>query len=223
MEHLSTKERLRNMNFKEKINYIFYYYKFHITIIIVLLLTITFFSINIINSKKVVLNITLLGKYVDADKQDQLKKKADDTLIKTDKKKEDISFDFLQTSDDPKDDTNSIAYQKLSALISSRDADILILDKKDFNINVKKGLFMKLSAIPDFFNLHVPDSSLVKWKMKNSDKAYEPYGINVENLPVLKFINFDTKNKVLCIVSNSTHVSKAVDFLKWAYLSKTIY
>lgn len=223
MEHLSTKERLRNMNFKEKTNYILYYYKFRMTIIIVLVVAIAFFSLNIINSKETVLNITLIGKYIDADKEDQLKNKADNALIKTDKKKKDISFVFLQTSDDPQDDTNSIAYQKLTALVSSRDVDILILDKKDFDNNVKKGLFMKLSTIPGFFSLHVPDSSLVKWKIKNSNKASEPYGINVEKLPVLKFINFDAKNKVMCIVSNSTHVNKAVDFLKWVYLSKTIY
>ncbi|WP_026881745.1 hypothetical protein [Clostridium akagii] len=223
MEHLSTKERLRSMNLKEKINYILYYYKFHITVIIVLLVSISFFLVNIINSKEAVLNITLIGKYVDADKQEQLKNKADDTLIKTYKKKKDITFEFLQTNDDPQDDTNSITWQKLTASIDTRQVDIVILDKKDFDTYVKQGLFMKLSTIPDFSSLHLTDSSLVNGKIKALDKTDEPYGINVENLPVLKFINFDSKNKVMCIISNSAHVSKVIDFLKWIYVSKPIY
>lgn len=222
MEHLSMKEKLRIMSFKEKINYIFYYYKFHITVIMVLIGIIVLFSMNIINKKDSVLNITLMGKYVDSSKQDQIKNKANALLIKDDKGKKDISFEFLQTNDDPQDDTNLIAWQKLTALIESREVDILILDRKDFYTYVKKGLFIKLSTIPHFTSLKLEDSSLVKGKTNSLDKIDEYYGINVNNLPVLKFINFDSKNKVMCIISNSTHVDKAIDFLKCIYLFKTI-
>jgi len=222
MEHMSTKEKMKGMTFKEKTSYILYYYKLHITIIIVLIAFIASYSMSIISRKDSVLNITLVGNSIDSNKQVQLETKAEDALIKTDKRKKEISFDFIQTSADPRDEISLVATQKLVASIASKDVDILILDTKDFDAYVKQGTIMKLTSIPNFSNVHVPNSSLVIGKVNNLDKADEAYGINAESLPLLKYLNFDSTNKVICIPSNSKHVDKSIEFLKWIYQLKTI-
>jgi len=210
------KEKMKGMTFQEKTIYILSYYKFHIAVIIVLIAIIVSIPMSIINRKVSVLNITLVGNSIDSNKQAQLETKAEDALINTDKKNKEISFDLIQTVDE------SSAMQKLEVSIAAQDIDLLIIDKKDFDASVKQGMFLKLSSIPNFSNIHVPDSSLVKGKVNNLDKTDEAYGIKADNLPMLKYLNFDSTDKVMCIVSNSKHVDTAIAFLKWLYQSKTL-
>lgn len=218
MENLSLQEKMKGMNFKQKIEYILYYYKFHITIIIVIITILASISINFINRKDSILNIILIGTHVDLNKQEEIRNEAENAIIKSDRKKKEIGFEFLQTTNDPQAEMNSIASQKLTALIAAGDVDILILDKNDFDTYVRKGMFMKLTSIPHFSDIHVSESALVKGKIDKLDKEDKIYGINVEKIQQLKKISYDSKNKVLCIVSNSKHGDSAIEFLKWVYL-----
>lgn len=215
MENLSIKEKLKTMSFKKKINYIWYYYKFHITVIIILVLLITSFSIKTFNHKETVLNVTLMGKYINSNKEAQIKNQAVKFFIKNNYKKQDISFEFLQTSDYPQDEINLISNEKLTALIEDKDVDVLLLDKKFFTTYVNERLLMNLSNIPDFSKLNLPISLQVKAKAQNLDTTYQVYGIDAENLKFLDFMELDSKNKVLCIISNTKHVSKITEFIKW--------
>lgn len=215
MEHMSTKQKLKDMNKKQKIEFIWDYYRFHIIGTIILIAIVTSFTMDIMNRKETVLNVTILGEYLDTDRKDVLEKKAASELIKEEQDKKQILFDFLIKQKDMRDEYSMASVQKLQAAIAAKDIDILILDKVDFEIYASQGTFMKLSDLPDFTQLGVSEKDLVKYQAKDIDSKQEIYAINAESLPVLKELNYNTKDKVLCIVVNSQRLNVATEFLKW--------
>lgn len=222
MEHLSTREKMQGMSSKQKANYIWYYYKFHFIGAIVLICMIISFIVSAANSKTSALGVTLMGSYADTNKLDELKNRAEDALIKDNKKKQEIRIEYLQKTDTGMDEMTSVSLQKLMATISAKEIDILILDKKDFENYAKQGTFKKLSSVPQLSTIDFTGYEFVKAKATDTDTTEEAYGISLDNLPALKDVSFDTKNKVLCIVTNGQHVDKAVEFIKWIFTIKSL-
>lgn len=215
MEHMSTKQKLKDMNTKQKFEFIWDYYRFHIIGTIIIIAIVTSFTIDIIKSKETILNITALGEYMDMDRKDILENKVNAELIKDEQNKKQILFDFLVKQKDMRDEYSMASVQKLQASIAAKDVDVLILDKSDFEIYASQGTFMKLSQLSNFQQLNIPEKDLVKYQAKDIDSKEEIYGINAESLPVLKELKYNSKDKILCIVVNTQRLDKVSEFLNW--------
>jgi hypothetical protein len=217
VEHKSTREKMAGMSRKEKVHYIWYYYKIHIIGSILLIMAVTSFIVDAVNTKDVLLNVTLMGKYVDSEKLESLEKKTTEELVKDPKNKTEIRYDYLSKSDDPRDQFTPVSLQKLTASVAAADIDILILDKNDFEIYAKQGMFLPLTSIPEFASIDLKDYETIKYSNKENDIKEDIYAINIAGLPILKDISFDTKDKVLGVISNSKHLNKTVEFLNWFF------
>ena len=223
MEHKTTKENLEGMSLKNKISHIWYYYRFHIIGSVVVIAMIASFISTSINAKIPVLNITLLGRYSDSTKVEILQNKATLKLVNDPKNKKEIRFDFLMKSNDPADQQFTMAaIQKLMASVAATDIDILILDKEDFEIYAAQGMFSPLSVIPRFSDLPLSGYEIIKFKSEEKKIPEDSYGIAVDTLPLLKQISYDTKDKVLCVVSNSKKLSILPDFLGWFFTESSL-
>lgn len=199
MEHLSTKEKIKDMNRQEKAKYIWCYYKIHIISSIVIIILIASFISQVKSTKTPMLNVIILGTHADLNKVQVLEDKATKELIKDNKNKYKISINFMTRNDDPKDQYNFANIQKLTAMIASRDVDILIVDKKDFENYCKQDAAIK-----------VPDDLSKKF---NSTA----YGIDAKDIQALKNLGYDTNDKVLFFVSNSQRLDKAYEFTDWLF------
>jgi hypothetical protein len=215
MENMSTKQKLKDMNTKQKFEFIWDYYRFHIIGTIIIIAIVTSFTIDIIKSKETILNITALGEYMDMDRKEILENKVNAELIKDEQNKKQILFDFLVKQKDMRDEYSMASVQKLQASIAAKDVDVLILDKSDFEIYASQGTFMKLSQLSNFAQLNIPEKDLVKYQAKDIDSKEEIYGINAESLPVLEELKYNSKDKILCIVVNTQRLDKVSEFLNW--------
>lgn len=213
MEQLHVKEKVKNMTTKQKIGYYVYYYKFHALIVVVIAAIVISSIVSAYQSKKPVLNVTLMGSYVNYDKKDQVSDKVNKALVTaSERKKKEILINFLSKSDKQDEQMDAIMVQKIAAEVDSKSLDILVLDNEHFNSYAKQGMFKKLTSISKFKNLDIKDSDLVKYQDAKTNKE-EVYGINADSIPGIKATGFDTNGKVLCIISNSKNVSTALRFI----------
>jgi hypothetical protein len=222
VEHKSTREKMAGMSRKEKVHYIWYYYKMHIIGSLLLIVAVTSFIVDTLNNKEVLLNVTLMGKYVNSEKLETLQTKTTEDLVKDPKNKTEIRYDYLSKSDDPRDQFTPISIQKLTASVAAADIDILILDKNDFEIYAKQGMFLPLTSIPEFASIDLKGYETIKYSNKENDIKEDIYAINIAALPILKDVSFDTKDKVLGIISNSKHLDKTAEFLNWFFSQSSL-
>lgn len=215
---MSIKEKMKGMSRKEKTQYIWEYYKFHIIVIIILTAFVGSYAYYASGNTPAELNITILGSYIEQDRIDSLQNKATAELIKDPKSKKEIIFDFLGGNGQQLDLNTQM---KLSTSVAAKEIDILILNKKHFELFAEQDSFMKLSSIPGFSQLNIQESKLIKYQPKNSDGETVDkegiYGINVEDTAILKDLGYDTKDAVLCVLSNTKRLDKVETFLKWFF------
>jgi hypothetical protein len=218
MVHTSTKEKIKGMTGKEKAQYIWEYYKLHMMITIIVIGFIGSYAYYAAGNKSAEFNITIIGGYIEQGKIEALQNKITAELITDKKNKREIIVDFLGGNGQQLDLNTQM---KLSTSVAAKEIDILILDKKHFEFFANQGAFMKLSGIPVITQLNIPDSNLIKYQPKNSngktDGKEDIYGINVEDMPILKDLGYDTKDNVLCVLSNTKRLNKVENFLKWFF------
>jgi hypothetical protein len=222
MEHKSTREKMAGMTRREKIDYIWHYYKIHIIGSILLIAFIASFVVDVMRSKEVVLNVTLLGHYVDLNKKEELQNRINDELVNDPNNKQEIRIDFIIKNDEVMDQMAIASMQKLQASIAAADVDIIVVDRKDFELFAEKGMFKSLTDIPEFSSLGLKDEALVKYKIPELDNQEQIYGINADVLDIFRDINYDLNNKILCVVSNTKRQNKAIEFLRWALSQKAV-
>lgn len=202
---------IKNMPFKKKVEYIWDYYRFHILALLVAI----FVGVLIIHGQmtayKNIFNLTLIGNGVSYENQQNLENGL--TKILGDEKKREKAFVDLMPVEIGEDGLKHLKYQykeKFFAEIASKDVDIVILEKVDFDAFAKEGDFYKLTDINGLNLKGINTLSVSGDKLKSG-----PYGIKIDDNRKLKEIGFDTENKVLCILINSKNINKCAKVIEW--------
>ncbi|WP_443663299.1 hypothetical protein [Clostridium sp.] len=102
--------------------------------------------------------------------------------------------------------------QKFIAQVSVGELDVLVLDKGKFESLVKQDIFLKLD---NRNQLDLASIKNEKIEAKGRDNNMAVYAINVENNKIFKDMGYDTKNKVIAIVSTSKQKENSTLVLKW--------
>lgn len=223
MEHKSTREKMADMTTREKFSYIKEYYKFHIIGTLVLIAIVTSFVVEAKNKKEPVLNVTMMGSYIDNQKLQDFQDKATAALIKDNpENKKIVAMDFLISSANPADQYAYASSQKLMAALAAGDIDILVMDKESFEVNSKEEIFLRMDNLPQYSTLDLKDFEPLKFSDKEKGIEEGVYGISIKNSQLFKNLDYDTSDKVLGIVSNSKNVDKSFEFLRWFISQKGI-
>ncbi|MDI6618832.1 MAG: hypothetical protein QME45_09195 [Clostridiales bacterium] len=207
-----TKSKFESMTKKEKAAYIWDYYKWHIIIGIIVIALVANLITSITTRKDTILDVTLLGKYIDSNKQDAFKKTLDKKFV-TNIKKQETQVEFLFYDKNSKDQMAIASIQKFQALAASASLDVVVLDKDDFNLYAGQGLFMELDKIPELSNL----SSKFVSPSGDQNTSKAPLGITADDVKVLKDLGYDTQNKIITIASNTKHKQNAINFIKYIF------
>jgi hypothetical protein len=212
MEHLTTREKIQNMNRKEKLEYFKEYYKSHALVALIAIVVVSYIIVGLINRKDMVLNVTFYGRAINIEKHTELSRVVNEDLVA--EKKQQIRLDFIMTDTSAQLEVVTANFEKLIAMVAARDLDILILSKDDFNYYAEDGFFYNLSSIPGFSKLNLKEYEMVYDKLAD-DATAQPYGISINGSPILDDLEFASNDPVLAILANSQRLDKSLEFIQW--------
>ena len=206
---LSLREGLKNKSFKEKLDYIWSYYKIHILAILILLFFVVSYVSAQINRQDPYCNITYVGDYINVEELVPVKDKLNNILLNNNKHSV-INFDSIILDD--KSSTGVTMRQKLQVNIAAKQIDIAIVNKEFFEQNFSYNMFLNLESLNEFSTLPLSNHKLIEKTDSNGNNG--TYGIYVNDLNILKDINFTTDDNILVIISNTEHKDAVVNILK---------
>ena len=178
---------------KEKWENFWYYYKVHTIVGIFVVIIIIYSIASAMARKDSILNVTILGGYLEEEKRVELQDQATKVFAENPEKQE-VTISFNLFDNELKDPASMAIQQKIVAMSQVGELDVLILDKEQFKRFSEFGLFIKLDDVKGLKNQNM---KFVKSKVKDSDTQEYSYGIDIENSKILKSLGYDTKDKIL--------------------------
>ena len=210
MEHVSVKERLHNMSFKEKCDYIWEYYKIHILSTLILIAIIISTVHSIATKVDVYCTITYIGDYISDETLSQFKSDINEIVLKGDKTKTIEFNNFLGDEESLK--SNPQIMQKLSVMIPAKEMDIAIINKDFFDSNFSSDIFLDLTTLDGFSSLNLSNYEIIKNTNDTNDSGI--YGIKIKNIDPLNILNSKDNDNILVVISNSERKNEALTLLK---------
>lgn len=209
---MNGREYMKDMNTKQKIDYVWYYYKIHIIVAIVIIIFCGMFISDKINSKNYVFDFTVIGSSINSDIQNSTQKEATSLLLGKTDGKDQVLFDFILQSKNANGEVElgSSMQQKFVVKMAVGEIDVIALDKKLFSELASQGALVKLS---DLNGLELNDA--VEVSAKNKAGEENVYGIEISNSKKLKSMGYDLDNKILCVVEKTKNIDMSVKFVNW--------
>lgn len=209
---MNAREYMKDMNTKQKIDYIWYYYKVHIIVTLIAIFLIGTFVSDKINSKNYVLSFTVIGSSFNVDQQDEMQKEVTKLLLGKTDGKDQAYIDFMPLY---KNSSGELTLQpelqqKFIVKMAAGEIDVAALDKNMFASLAANGGLVKLG---DLKGLELNNNTTVK--ATNETGSEGVYGIDISSNAKLKEMNYDTENKVLCVTYKSENKDMAVKFINW--------
>lgn len=201
-------KNIQHLSLKDKIDYIWTYYKIHIlgTLFGLFMIFSLINSIFINPPPKEFVAISFLGNYVEDEKLENLQQIVNKKFLNDeDKKFSTVCYSFYKS-----DDVNvDMAIQtKFMALSSSKDLDILIGSKSEFDSLLESDYLADLGTL--FPNLSTTPS--IKTYL---DKQKNIVGFYIEKSEALDKINFDYKDQIISITSNTQRLESSKEVLEF--------
>lgn len=207
--------KVDKVQLKEKAENFWYYYKVHTIVVVVLIVIVTIGILSAVSRKDSALNVTILGHLVNDEKRQNLQNEVTSKLIKN--SKQEISLNFMAFDKDSKDEASIAVVQKIVAMVSMKDLDILIADREVFDSYAKQGMFLRLDTVNGLSMLKNNGIKFINSRAEGKDTEDVPYGIDVADNKILLGMDYDSDNKVLGIVANTKRMDLTLQFLKWMF------
>lgn len=185
-----------------------YYYKIHVIVGIFIFGAILYIFLIDGPQENSALDVVLIGNAGKVEQQ-KLQQAATDQMLGKNTHTI-INMAFWPAKGGLTNPPNAGRQQKLVAMISAKDIDVLVMDKKAFLFYAKQRTFLNLDSLKQ----KLPkDAQFLKTRgMKNRNHVY---GIKIGQNRQLKRAGYDTKNKILGIVANTEHEKRSIQFVKW--------
>jgi hypothetical protein len=202
--------KLKEMNFREKREYIWEYYKIPIVLIVVLLLTAgSLINTWFINPPKAeYLYIAWLGGYETDEHLTDLSKKLSETIV-NDPEKETVVTSAFMYGDDPQ--FNMATGERLVAQVAAGQIDVMILTEDYVRDLVSAEFLAPLDEL--FGEIKTVDGSLsdslsgevvyVDYERDDGTEANAAFGIQIGGCPLFKRLNFYEQELYFCQVINT--------------------
>ncbi len=217
-EEKSEKQKLKEMNFKEKVAYLRDYYLVKTLIILAALGIASYFIYTMVTPKPVTLLDTAIVNYSLSDDTVNKMKEDMSTLLIKNPKKEDIMIDssfYLGNGNDNSEYTMGSA-QKLQTYMYAGEIDVIIAPESLFQSYATSGVFSKLTDV-------LPTDLLTSFSdsLFNSTTEDNPvsgaYGVYLDNTSLFKDISNPSDRPVLGVLVNSKHPDNGVEYIKYLF------
>lgn len=204
---------MENMTTREKVEHIWYYYKIHIIAGIIGLVLLSNLVYSIATNKTCVLNVTLLGQYINTEKVEMMETEMISKFIDNPKKNT-AELLFINYSRDAQDQMAMAGIQKFQAMAAAKSIDIVVLDKDTFDVMVQSGAFYNLDEVKDIDLTGSPELKPVKLQIEGASTP-GTYGVEADGIKAFKDLDYDTQDKIMCILANTTHLDNAAKCFNW--------
>lgn len=210
------KEKLKNMSFRDKLWYIGEYYKFHIFGLLIVIGIISMIGFSIYQGTY---DTALYCMYINNHSEQEL-----NTDILTIDFHDYMGFNEKQVINTESvfisygDDATEFSYAsmaKISALVASKELDIMISDEANFNHYASLGGFSDLEAELPADVLELVADRLVYAADESGIKR--AYGISLDDTQFAADSNLAMKPALFGIVSNSMHRENNIQLLRYIF------
>jgi hypothetical protein len=217
-EEKTEKQKLKEMNFKEKVAYLRDYYLLKTIVCLAVLGIAVYFIYTVVTPRPVTLLDTTIINYTLSD--DTINKMTEDmnTVLVKNPKKENIVIDasfYLGNGNDNSEYTMG-SIQKLQTYIYTGEIDVMIAPESVFQSYATTGVFSKLTdVLPTDLLTSFSDSLFNSTTEDNTVPG--AYGVYLDNTSLFKNISNPSDRPVLGILVNSKHQDNGVEYIKYLF------
>lgn len=210
-----TKEDIKNLSFKEKVQYFKDYYAKKVLVIILIIAAVcAVLNTTVFNPSTSILSVIFLNECM-IEKTEELQDSLEE-YIGIENKNDYISVETFNTDD----------YQMNMAYMTrlgAGSADIIICSYDDFTEQAARGAFADLSTVLpkelyDSLSARILEGQITETDMDGNVISYEdplPFGIDLSDSPVFEDYEIYCTDPVLCIsssVANEENALKAIEY-----------
>lgn len=196
---------LKKMSRKEKIEYIWDYYKIHIIATLIAIVAVSSFVYSYVTKVEYVFNLTILCNDMDENARVNLEKQITNYVVGKGEKRKRAAVEVMPITDTGNSSPMTAQYmQKFMVKLAAGEIDLVIFDRSMLETYTKQEALVKLDDI-------VNDKSV----QGVSDNTKGVYAVEADNNKILKDVGFNTKDKLVGIISSGKQKEKAVSVLKW--------
>lgn len=208
------KEKLKNMNFREKIVYLWEYYRIYAAIGAVVIALIVYFIYEIVTPDiKPQLYAAILDNAVDPDVLEQYEIDLAEYL-QLDQKRQSVELNATFFSNDS--DYALGTQQVLTTFMAAGEVDVIIAPETVFEKFAKIGNFAKLyDKLPTDIYSSLTDRFFISDTSDDTEK--NAYGIYLDTSNLFKDVTYDGEPYVLGIIPNYPHEENTVEFIKYLF------
>jgi hypothetical protein len=215
---ISEKQKLSEMNFKEKLEYFNTYYKYKTIAIIAATVFVIYFLYTVLTPKPETVLYSAVINYAISEEQATIIQEEFGDYLDINPDKENILIDtsfYLGTSGDFNQVTMTNE-EKLQVYLFGSDIDIIIAPESSFSKYASFDYFEKLSdQLPTDLISKLADSFYYSTTDENPTNT--PYGIYLDNAKIYDNSGKRIERPILGIVVNSEHKSNAVEFVRYIF------
>ncbi len=215
---LTEKEKLKDMNFNDKVSYLWEYYKVHAMVTIAAAALIIYFIHEIVTPDiKPQFYAALINSTVDSETLQEYSDSFSEYL-ELDPTRQSVElndqFYFSTTSD-----YASQMQQILSTYIAASEVDVIIAPETDFQSYASNAFMAKLSdELPTDVYSSLTDYFYITDTTEDAEK--NAYGIYLNNTDLFKDLEYNGEPYVLGIIPNYMHGDNTVEFISYLFKIK---
>jgi len=212
------RQKLKDMSFRKKIEYLIEYYKFHAMVTVVVIALVIYILNTVLNPESktqfyaAVINNPIDEKVIEQYNTDFAK------YLKLDPEKEkvDLNTSYNYSS---KDMVTENLRQILVTRIQSNQVDVIIAPESEFYSLAYAGAFCKLS---DQLPTDIYSSLTDKFYLAHteSDAEQTAYGIYLSDTKLFKDNKKNSERYIMGILTNSHHLDNSIEFVRYLYKDK---
>lgn len=215
---LSEKEKLNDMSFHDKLNYLWEYYRIHAAIAVGVIALIIYIIYEIVTPD---VKSQFYAAIIDSTIDTKVMQEYSDTFgkyLELDPKTQSVEFNdqFYFSSES---DYAASLQQVLATHIAANEVDVIIAPESEFANYVTYGYFAKLSdELPTDIYSSLTDSFYISSTEEDSTK--NAYGIYLTDSNLFKDLKYNGDPYVLGIVANYPHEENTVEFINYLFKDK---
>lgn len=218
--HLTEREKLRAMNVKDKLWYIWTYYRFHMAAaVLAVIVAVNVGTVIYHSTFHTALHCMIINSRDEEGFQAEPLEKGFASWAGLGKKEEVVSeTTFLAFGDDVSEYIYA-SMAKISALVAAKDLDVMICDEETLNHYSSMDGFLDLETILPEEILSAEKDRL--YYAENEDGTRHAYAIDISGTAFAKDSNLQLSPALFGIVSNSTRTDTALSLLQYIWESGT--
>lgn len=214
--HLTEREKLRSMNFQDKLWYIWNYYRFHmVAAVLAIVVAVNVGTVVYHGTFHTALHCMIINSRDEEGFQAEPLEQDFASWVGMGKKDEIISeTTFLAFGDDASEYIYA-SMAKISALVAAKDLDVMICDEETLDHYSSMDGYLDLEAVLPEDLLNVVKDRL--YYTENGDGTRHAYAVDISGTAFAENSNIQLSPALFGIVSNSVRTETSLDLLKYIF------